>query len=259
MNQSKLIKIFLISALIIGGIFLVVNSVTSSVTTQSIDITWELGENGWKAIHGNPPECKSPLQLESPVDLSKVTSILYPGQIRGNDYKAHGGFRFDTSKTNEVEVSAPLEAKIISGSRYIENGEVQYLFTFLNDCGIMYRFDHLRELSPKLQVLAEKLPAAKQDDSRTTDFSPAISVKSGELLAVKVGFLSNNNTSLDFGVYDLREKNRAAHDERWASSHDELAQHGVCWFDLLNSNNESIIRKLPAADQSSGSKSDFCQ
>jgi len=26
--------------------------------------------------------------------MSRVTSILYPGQVRG-DYKAHGGFRFD--------------------------------------------------------------------------------------------------------------------------------------------------------------------
>ena len=49
------------------------------------------------------PSCPTPL-LQTPVDLSKVTSILYPGQERGGNYKAHGGFGFDNATDNLVTV-----------------------------------------------------------------------------------------------------------------------------------------------------------
>ena len=45
--------------------------------------------------------CPAPL-LQTPVDLSKVTSILYPGQERGGNYKAHGVFGFDNAPDNLV-------------------------------------------------------------------------------------------------------------------------------------------------------------
>ena len=51
--------------------------------------------------------CPTPL-LQTPVDLSKVTSILYPGQERGGNYKAHGGFGFDNATDNLVTVKIPL-------------------------------------------------------------------------------------------------------------------------------------------------------
>src|SRR3989344_2788331 len=72
--------------------------------------------------------------LQSPVDTGLVTSVLYPGQLRGGEYKAHGGFRLDGLKTNDVVVRAPISAKLIRARRYIEIGELQYIFIFETDC-----------------------------------------------------------------------------------------------------------------------------
>src|SRR3989338_6078726 len=92
--------------------------------------------------------------LRSPVDVAHVTSILYPGQTRGGHYKAHGGFRMDSSDNNAV-VRAPYDARLIAAGRYIEIGEVQYIFDFNTDCGLEYRFDHFKTLAPKLQAVID--------------------------------------------------------------------------------------------------------
>ena len=34
--------------------------------------------------------CPSPFVFRLPVGMENVTSILYPGQLRGGEYKAHG-------------------------------------------------------------------------------------------------------------------------------------------------------------------------
>lgn len=88
--------------------------------------------------------CPSPFVFRMPVDVRKATSILYPGQVRGGDYKPHGGFRFDNSLPREIVLTAPYDAEVIDGSRYLEGaGEIQYMFDFAHPCGIRYRFDHL--------------------------------------------------------------------------------------------------------------------
>lgn len=94
--------------------------------------------------------CPTPL-IQTPVDLSKVTSILYPGQERGGNYKAHGGFGFDNATDNLVTVKIPLNGKITRVVRYREMGEIQYLFEFDGNCGVSFRFDHLRKLTPNLK------------------------------------------------------------------------------------------------------------
>lgn len=205
--------------------------------------------------------CPSPLVIDSPVDVSLATSILYPGQLRGGDYKAHGGFRFDKSLTNQINVKAPMSGSLVSGSRYIELGEVQYLLEFATPCGLKYRFDHLKTLTPKYAEIVSQFPEPEVGDSRTTSLVTPVTVSSGELIATEVGFSKNGlNVSLDFGVYDMRSKNNAAQDPVWASTHpSELSQHGVCWFDLLPDADETRVRSLPAADGVSGKNSDYCK
>src|ERR1043165_5691959 len=66
---------------------------TSPATPK--DVEWHLAEGGDWVPSGEPPPCPSPLVLDTPVDLSLVTSVLYPGQPRGPAFKPHGGFRFD--------------------------------------------------------------------------------------------------------------------------------------------------------------------
>lgn len=219
--------------------------------------TWFFDGTGWR-VSGKPPACPSPLVMTTPVALKKATGILYPGQTRGGNYKPHGGFRFDTSNSADISVKAPMDAAVVAGSRYRENGEVQYLFEFIHPCGIMYRFDHLRVLSPKLAGIAATFPAPKEGDSRTTRLSSAVNVSTGEVLATAVGF-AKNNTSVDWGVYDVRTKNAAAQNPTYAAQRDnQLAEHAICWFNVLSAADKATVKKLPAASEN-GKKSDYCR
>jgi hypothetical protein len=221
-------------------------------------VLWQLTGEGWKPM-GTPPACPDPLGLAVPIKLADATSVLYPGQTRGS-YKPHGGFRFDNAQGNKAEVVAPLDAVIVNGGRYLVGGEIQYTFDFINSCGMMYRLGHLRELTPKLQALADKFPAAQEGDSRTTFVNPPVAIAKGEVLATKVGITSENNTFVDFGVYDLRKKNEASQNAAWAAQHKtDLEQHAVCWFDLLSPADEATVRNLPAADPKAGKTSDYCK
>lgn len=223
--------------------------------------TWQNYGNGQWVASGAVPPCPTPLFAQSPADVSQVTSILYPGQTRGGNYKPHGGFRFDTIHNNVVNVVAPLDAQVVRGSRYLVGGEVQYTFDFIAPCGYMYRLGHLRELTPTFQTIADSFPAAAEGDSRTTNVDPAVNVKRGDLVATKVGTTKDGNTFFDFGVYNLQEKNSASHNATWAANeaHDpELAQHAVCWFTLLPTADATRVQSLPAGDPTSGKTSDYC-
>lgn len=191
--------------------------------------------------------CPEPLILQTPVDLSLVTSILYPGQARGGDFKPHGGFRFDNAKDNQIEVRASMDSQLQDASRYIETGEVQYLFDFQSDCGIRFRFDHLLTVVPKFAEVVKKLPEAKEHDSRTTHVEP-VSVKKGEIIATAVGFKNNLNVFVDFGVYDIRGK-------IFSNPRD----NAICWFDLLPKEDTAKAKSLPPADSKSGSQSTLCK
>lgn len=238
-------------------------SASSSSTGQTAEssVSWSFDGKTWKA-DGTPPECSNPIEIPSPVDISKVTSILYPGQYRGNDYKAHGGFRFEDGTNSDITVTVPLDAVLTHGSRYIEMGEVQYFFVFVSPCGIAYRFDHLLTLSDTFQAYADELPEAKADDSRSTVFSPSPSVKTGDTVATAVGFKDTGNTSVDFGVYDLRTTNKAYESDSWKAEHQndyEYGAYGICWLNNLASNAKVTALALPAADGQSGKTSDYCE
>lgn len=200
----------------------------------------------------------------SPVDVSHVVSVLYPGQLRGGDYKAHGGFRMD-SKTNDIIVKAPLDAKLTAAGRYIEIGEVQNIMDFKTDCGLEYRFDHLLTLSPKFQAIMAKLPEAQESRSNTYGVRPAVAVVAGEVIATAVGFTKSEhgvpNVSFDFGLYDRRNKNEASKNQEWAKAHKEhtyTSYHGVCWLDWLPADDAAHLKTLPGGDYLSGKQSDYC-
>lgn len=199
--------------------------------------------------------CPSQPMMISPADVSLVTSVLYPGQTRGGDYKAHGGLYFGNSQDNKATVKAPMDAKLTIGSRYIEQGEVQILLEFSNTCGVMYRFDHLLTLTDKFQKAVDaSLPAPKLDDSRTSDFKPAVNVTKGEIIATAVGFAKTGYTGLDFGIYDMRKQNGVT------KANNDLASHGVCWLhDWLPADDSAKLLALPGGDQDNGKNSDYCK
>ena len=201
--------------------------------------------------------CPTPL-LQTPVDLSKVTSILYPGQERGGNYKAHGGFGFDNATDNSVIVKIPLNGKVNRVVRYREMGEIQYLFEFDGDCGVSFRFDHLRKLTPKFEAIVNAFPI--KEDTRTDLVNPPIPVTVGEVIATEVGFLKN--VSVDFGVYDMRQKNEASKDPAWASAHSQYPadSYGICWLNSLPQADSVAVNLLPSRDGSkNGQKSDYCK
>ena len=202
------------------------------------------------------PPCPTPL-LQTPVDLSKVTSILYPGQERGGNYKAHGGFGFDNATDNLVTVKIPLNGKVNRVVRYREMGEIQYLFEFDGDCGVSFRFDHLRKLTAKFEAIVNAFPI--KEDTRTDLVSPPVAVKVGEVIATEVGFL--NNVSVDFGVYDMRQKNEASKDPAWASAHSQYPadSYGICWLNSLPQADSAIVNLLPGRDGKFEKKSDYCK
>ncbi|KXK09221.1 MAG: hypothetical protein UZ21_OP11001000279 [Microgenomates bacterium OLB22] len=221
--------------------------------------------------------CPSPFVFRLPIDIEKATSILYPGQIRGGEFKAHGGFRFDGSKPNEITVYAPYDARIIAGARYPVNGEVQYTFDFEHPCGIRYRLGHLLVLSPRFQQIADKFPLPKTLDSRTTQVYPPVEIRQGEVIATAVGLTKGGqgvdggyNTFLDWGVYDYRKQNEVSKDPNWATAHledpnwatyynSETYRHAVCWFDWISPEDRAKVSALPSADPQSGKTSDYCK
>jgi len=200
--------------------------------------------------------CPTPL-IQTPVDLSKVTSILYPGQERGGNYKAHGGFGFDNATDNLVTVKIPLSGKITRVVRYRELGEIQYLFEFDGDCGVSFRFDHLRKLTAKFEAIVNAFPI--KEDTRTDPVNPPVAVTVGEVIATEVGFL--NNVSVDFGVYDMRQKNEASKDPAWASAHSQYPadSYGICWLNSLPQADSAAVKLLPSRDAKNGKTSDYCK
>jgi hypothetical protein len=233
-------------------------SSTNKNEASAEDISWMYDGNKWSPSE-KPPTCKEPVVFTTiPVEQKRIEGILYPGQTRGGNYKPHGGFRLNTP-TNNAEVKAIMDGEIVSGARYIEMGEVQYMFTIENDCGIAYRYDHLLKLSPKFKEVAETLPEPKVDDSRTTKFQNPVKVNAGDVVATAVGFKNNSNIGFDLGIYDYRQPNDAAKSGKLNGIDlPDLSQAGyaLCWLDMFEGAN---FKSLPAADFQSGKTSDYCK
>ena len=236
---------------------------SNSKTEAKIDtkVSWEIDmdQKKWEPSR-TPPPCPD-VEFISPVDLSKVTSVLYPGQYRGEDggYRVHGGFRFDKQPDTKIDVRAPFDAYVYRGSRYLVGGKLQYVFDFVHPCGIMYRLGHLYVVEPKLQELAEKFPQPKEGDSRD-HMTKRVVVEKGELLATEVGV--PGNVFVDWGVYDLRQENEASKNSTYRNQHgwfSYLSFHGLCWLDYLPADEEKIVKSLPGGDLKKGKQSDYCK
>lgn len=229
-------------------------------TEDARGLLWMQTQDGWRA-QDTVPDCPSQPMLKSPADVSQATSILYPGQTRGADYKPHGGMRFDNSKDNAVVITVPLSGYVVRGSSYVDMGETQYMFDVINNCGVMYRLDHLHDISSTLQKITATWPAPT-GSSMTHPVQPAVYVKQGEVLATKVGFVGTKNAGFDFGVYDLRTTNQASASAayRAAHPHGETAWHAVCWLKgWLPTNDQTRVLALPPGDPTSGKNSDYCK
>jgi hypothetical protein len=194
--------------------------------------------------------------------MNLVTSILYPGQVRGTAFKPHGGFRFDHQPTNDITVTVPMDAKLIRGSKgyFSENGEVQYGFEFIAPCGIWYAFGHIHTLSPKFQAYADKLPLVSDHATQQLyDIEGMPDVKQGEVIATQVGIVHTKNVFVEWQVDDIRQKNGLSIRPAWAKYADEFDQYGVCWLNMLPTKDAATAKALPGGDGVSGKQSDYCK
>lgn len=229
-------------------------------SSSTDDAIWSWGGDKWMASGGTAPGCGDGPNFKAPIDVTKTTAVLYPGQKRGGDYKAHGGFLFANSKQTEVDVVTPIDSHLIKASRYIELGEVQYFMVFSVPCGFAYRFDHLQTLTPEFQAIMDKLPKAEVNNSQTTSIQPAVAVKAGTKIATGVGF--KTNTTVDFGIYDVRQPNSVSKQSSYAAEHaqtKEFDYYGVCFLEYLESSAKATLSALPGGDQVAGKTSDYCR
>jgi len=251
--------IIIVIVFLLGRAFLIIFNQNKNTQNNSF-VTWKFDRNTnkWESS-GTPPKCPA-LIFETPINLSKVTSILYPGQYRGGNYKPHGGFRYDNPKINNLKVISPIAGYVLDGNRRIVSNEaVEYNFDIINPCGIMIRLDHLTNLSPKFKKLAGQLPEPIKGDSRTTTLTPYVLVKKGEWIGTQIK--TDLNFGLDWGVYDLRKENEASKNPIYREKHQKYARlnfYALCWLNYLSPKKQIITKSLPAGDETAGRKSDYC-
>lgn len=205
--------------------------------------------------------------LQSPVDITAVTAVLYPGQVRGGDYKPHGGFRFDGLENDAVIVRSPIDATLVAaGGQMTDADEPQYTLEFSTECGLDFELGHLLTLSPRFQAVFAMLPPLERGTIRTQAVRPRLSVTAGESIATAVGFTWEDgtpNTSFDFGIYERWISNDSSHDPNWRAQHQGTGQyedaHGLCWLDLLPPAETANLKALPGGDEQAGTSSDYCR
>jgi len=236
--------------------------------TQAVIVTWMW--NGIDKYDPTPPgvvvpECVD-VGWQAPLrDFALVEGRLEPGQIRGGNYKAHGGFRM---KQSEVDVLSAINGAITSVAAYRENatdapesGEVQYLIDIQHPCGMQVRYDHLKVLSAPMQQLFADNGVRVGADSRTTFIRPPMPIQAGDVIATAIGMTETvANYSFDFGAYDLRapQPSKRSTEELLAMGPDGvLGQFGMCWYDLFGPEQARAIRAIPLGGLERGS--DYCE
>lgn len=248
----------LVVIVIIAGIGFAGYTVTKKKNENKTPQNSQKTSSTGKSSEDAQPSCDGSPTISLPVASQRIKSVLYPGQVRGNNFKPHGGFILNG--TNEVDVTLPLSAKIIDGVRYVETGEVQYMFDFEADCGFQFRLDHLNTLTAEFQKIADQLPAPTES-SQTTKLNSDM-FDAGTTVANKVGFIKTGNTSFDFGLYNMNQPNDVSKQADWPNDFQhqtDLATHGVCWFDFLSEKDEAVVRALPAGDSQQGANSTYCK
>jgi hypothetical protein len=261
-----LVIIVIIVAVVVVGVLLWVflgRSMGKFNPNDVSSVTWQFDGELWKPS-GTPPACEEPLLLGSPIDVTKASAVLMPGQVRGTDFKPHGGLARADAEDNSLTVVTMRDAYLYRASRYtVEAGQVQYLFDFMDPCGIMFRFDHLATLTDQFQEYANTLPEPTDQDSRTYPMHVSTLIPKGTVVATEVGIREGKNVFFDVGVYDLRTRNEASKTELYKTDSLRIADKeqsffALCWFDFLNEKDKAIVKALPSRDGVSGYESDYC-
>ena len=220
---------------------------------------------GWYwAREGVPPACPESLVLESPVDVSLATGILYPGQVRGDgpkDFKPHGGFTLKPG--SKIELKAPMDGYLVSAARFTDEFGYHISLTFQNPCGIQFGGGHWGSLPPDIQAVVDKGPLKGFRESPTEPIIPPYFVKKGQVIVTGLQEKTNpERPGFDWGVADLRRKNTASEDPRFRELYGYApwnTYYGVCWLDLLPPDQQVVLKSLPGGDYRQGKNSEYCK
>ena len=231
--------------------------------------TWA---DGWKKVGSSPP-CPADLSTlfaRPPFDIGDVTSIVRPGYLNPHSgYKPHAHVRYSPSDADGRQVIyAPADGWLYAAGLYREAftpGNDQVILDFFTECGVMWRFDHLRQghLSPAIAEAIKSIPL--REDSQTRFITP-VRVKAGDILATAVGATNCDvtrpvcippggpNYFFDFGVYDPRQLNEISRSDPsfLANAQGESRKGiGLCWIDLFPASKAAIEAKAEGT-------SDYC-
>jgi hypothetical protein len=134
----------------------------------------------------------------------------------------------------------------------ISNAE-QVKLLFHHPCGIQVWIDHLAKPTDRWASIIEDVPVTTS--SRIT-FMPAGThqVQAGEVLANGIGH--EHHTYLDFGVYDLRNKNSVAEmiTNEWPD-YRSTGDYAICWSTFFGPDTQQLLEALPAGAVDT---SDYC-
>lgn len=165
-----------------------------------------------------------------------------PGRLSGSgDYKGHGYIALSPGYSG-IEVRLPIDAILVGGSQYVENGEVQVRMSFNTPCeGIWFLFDHIDVPIPEIKAFLEGF-----GNNRTSEIG--LAMREGDVIGT---LIDTTRYNIDFGVFDQRPRLLTyRHPE--AESYEPF---GLCFYDFFGLEIGPTLRSLVGG---AVTKSDFC-
>jgi hypothetical protein len=230
---------------------------------------WDARTSEWIS-YNYVPECEFPIvPAGALVDFSKAKFILYPGKVRGGNYKPHAAVRWSNIPepyVRDIVVRAPFDGTVIGAWDGIdESGIYQFGLNFVSDCGMMLRMMHFYEPGPKMKLILDYINAdARKQVGETYTVAK---LKKGDVIALNIGqptgTASGTGAWFDIGLLDLRQRNvnkpfgLADQTNGFGSGSVYYAEYGVCWFEgnFFSEEDKAIVNKLPVIQ---GTESDYC-
>ena len=240
-------------------VLILVATVTWVSIRQSRVDDKKLAQNAVRDVRSQAEQCSTSPKLSLPVESSSISTLTYPGLERDGAYVTTSRLKLKSS-TNEVRILLPLKARLVGASRYLEQGETQYMLSFETSCKYKISYDHLSVVALEFLDDISKLP----DQSANTKSLVKIAGKEydpGAVVATRAGYVITNNTFFDFGLYNSNSVNSISKDSVWAKNalhQSEDATHGVCWLDYLSTPDKANIEPTLQADPLSKT-GDYCK
>jgi hypothetical protein len=237
---------------------------TSPTTSTSAPLVrWNTNSEKEWAPSSDPPPCEPFGEVFSvfPIDTNLLTQFARPGRTGADGttpiYIAHGALRADNSQYDQIDVRFPADGfSLYAANRRLEetiSNEEQVKLLFHHPCGIQIWIDHLAKPTDRWASIIEDVPVTTS--SRIT-FMPAGThqVQAGEVLANGIGH--EHHTYLDFGVYDLRNKNSVVEmiANEWPD-YRSTGDYAICWSTFFGPETQQLLEALPAGAVAT---SDYC-